>query len=140
MTLLRYMLDTNVISDIIRDPQGSVTEHVSRVGQSSLCISAIVVSELRFGVAKRGSDRLAELVEAIVSRVPVLPYDEGAAASYAAIRWDLERRGRPIGANDMLIAAHALAQGLTLVTSNTEEFSRVRDLKIENWTVKGKLQ
>lgn len=132
---LHFLLDTNIISDLIRNPRGVVGDRVESVGQSSICVSAIVASELRFGVAKHGSKRLGRLVETTLSHFPILAYDDAATAHYAAIRCDLERRGVPIGANDMLIAAHAASLGLTLVTRNTEEFSRVVDLKLENWAI-----
>ena len=133
MTSARYMLDTNVISDLIRNPEGRVQHAVSRVGIPSIAISSIVASELRFGYLKRGSDRLTQLVESMISRVEVMSYDDAASLHYARIRHTLQVSGRPIGPNDLFIAAHARALDLTLVTDNIREFSRVDGLKLENW-------
>jgi tRNA(fMet)-specific endonuclease VapC len=127
------MLDTNAVSDLIRAPDGAVQQNVSRVGTSVISISSIVASELRFGYLKRGSERLARLVESMMSRMEILPYDDNASVHYAKIRHALHVSGKPIGPNDLFIAAHARSLGLTLVTDNIREFSRVDGLKVENW-------
>ena len=133
MSVVRFMLDTNVISDLIRNPDGAVQRAVSRIGTPAISISSIVASELRFGYLKRGSDRLAQLVENMISRVEVVPYDDTASVHYARIRKALHASGRPIGPVDLFIAAHARSLDLTLVTNNIREFSRVDGLKLENW-------
>ncbi len=133
MTTLRYMLDTTVISDIIRDPQGATARQIGVVGERRLCLSAIVASEARFGARKRGSRRLTAQVDAVLGRLPIIPYDDAAARSYGDVRHDLEQRGLPIGATDLFIAAHAVSQSMILVTSNTREFERVRGLRVEDW-------
>lgn len=129
------MLDTNVISDLVRNPQGKAALHIARVGDAAVCTSIIVAAELRYGCAKSGSRRLSEAVEAVLGEIPVLPFDVPADAEYGAIRAVLESAGRPIGGNDLLIAAHARAAGATMVTANVAEFRPVRGLKVENWLV-----
>lgn len=138
MTPYRFMLDTNAISQIVRYPNGPFEAQVARVGENRLCVSAIVASEARYGVRKRGSIKLGNRVEAVLSRIAIIPYDADASLSYATVRLELERLGTPISANDLLIAAHALSKNLALVTSNTKEFRRVKGLEIEDWTEQGK--
>ena len=127
------MLDTNIVSELIRRPRGSIAGRAAGLEQGSLAISVIVAAELRYGVERRGSTRLARQLEAVLSALPTLPLAEPADRHYGMIRSELERRGRPIGHNDLLIAAHARALGATLVTKNVGEFSRVPDLKVEVW-------
>jgi tRNA(fMet)-specific endonuclease VapC len=129
----RYMLDTNIISDLIRNPQGSAAKRIAKVGEDSVCTSIIVAAELRYGCTRSGSKRLHDAVEDMLSEITVLPFDVPADAEYASIRSELETAGKPIGPNDLLIAAHACATGATLVTANVEEFKRVRGMKVENW-------
>jgi tRNA(fMet)-specific endonuclease VapC len=133
MTTPRYMLDTNIVSDLIRNPAGKAAKKLRKVGTDGLCVSIITSAELRFGAQKRGSSRLTDLVDQILGEIDILPLDLPADAEYARIRNDLERKGTPIGPNDLLIAAHACAVGATLVTGNAAEFKRVRGLKVENW-------
>lgn len=128
-----YLLDTNIISDVIRNPDGPAARRIEQVGPKELCTSIIVAAELRYGYAKKGSPRLLAKVEGILETIPVLPLDIPADAEYGSIRAELEAAGQPVGMNDLLIAAHANALGLTLVTDNTREFSRIRGLKVENW-------
>jgi len=129
----RYLLDTNIVSDLLRRPKGPVTRKIEQVGEDVVCTSVVVSAELRFGAAKKGSRRLQEHLEAILSALPVLPLELPADRHYADLRDHLQRLGTPIGPNDMLIAAHALAQDLTVVTANLAEFSRVPQLRVENW-------
>ena len=131
--MTRYMLDTNIISDLIKHPRGKAAKRIARVGETDVCTSIIVAAELRYGCAKRGSARLLKAVEVLLGEIPVLPFDVPADAEYGGIRAKLEAAGRPIGANDILIAAHAYATGATIVTANIEEFKRIRGLKVENW-------
>jgi tRNA(fMet)-specific endonuclease VapC len=128
-----YLLDTNIVSDLIRNPKGRVVERIAELGESAVATSVIVAAELRFGAAKRGSLQLSARVEAILGRLTVLPLSPPADTRYGQIRAALESDGTPIGGNDMLIAAHALAAGRTLVTANIKEFSRVAGLEIVNW-------
>jgi tRNA(fMet)-specific endonuclease VapC len=129
----RYMLDTNIISDLIRNPQGKAATRIARVGEDNICTSIIVAAELRYECARSGSKRLLKAVEDLLGEINVLPFDVPADAEYGGIRSELEAAGRPIGSNDMLIAAHAYATGATIVTANADEFKRIRGLRVENW-------
>lgn len=128
-----YLLDTNIISDVIRSPDGPAARRIEQVGPKKIFTSIIVAAELRYGCAKKGSPKLHAKVEGILATIPLLPMDIPADADYGGIRAELEAAGQPIGMNDLLIAAHAYALDLTLVTDNTREFSRIRGLKVENW-------
>ena len=128
-----YLLDTNILSDLIRNPAGRVKACIAERGEDKVCTSLIVVAELRFGALKKGSQRLSTQLEAVLGALEILPFDEPAELRYAEIRLALERAGKPIGGNDLLIAAHALALQLTLVTANEDEFRRVPGLTVENW-------
>jgi tRNA(fMet)-specific endonuclease VapC len=127
------MLDTNIISDLIRNPQGKAAKRIAKVGEDNICTSIIVAAELRYGCAKSGSVRLLRAVEDLLGEIKVLPFDVPADAEYGAIRSELEKAGKPIGGNDLLIAAHAHAAGATIVTANADEFKRIRGMKVENW-------
>jgi len=129
----RYMLDTNILSDLVRQPQGEIAQGIARVGEKAVCTSIIVASELRFAAAKRNSAKLAEQVEVILGAIDVRPFEAPADLEYARLRHHLEQAGTPIGPNDMLIAAHAIATDSILVTGNRSEFSRVPGLTVENW-------
>lgn len=128
-----HMLDTNILSDAIRNPFGAVAELIDKADKGSLCVSAIVASELRFGALRRGSTRLTYLVENSLARIAILSYEDQASHHFADIRSTLEKRGTPIGTTDLFIAAHARSLDLTLVTNNVREFSRVDGLRVENW-------
>lgn len=128
-----YLLDTNIISDMIRNPSGQVATRIEQIDPKAICTSVIVAAELRYGCAKKGSAKLLGRVESLLATIPVLPLDVPADTEYGGIRAELEIAGQPIGANDLLIGAHAYALGLTLVTDNAKEFSRIRGLTIENW-------
>jgi tRNA(fMet)-specific endonuclease VapC len=127
------MLDTNIISDLIRNPQGKAARRIAKVGEDNICTSIIVAAELRYGCAKSGSERLRKAVEELLGEIPVLPFDVPADAEYGGIRSKLEAAGKPIGSNDLLIGAHARATGATIVTANIDGFKRIRGLKVENW-------
>ena len=131
--MTRYMLDTNIISDLIKDPQGKAAKRIASAGEDAICTSIIVAAELRYGCAKSGSKRLLKAVEGILGEITVLPFELPADAEYGRIRSELEAAGEPIGGNDLLIAAHARATRTTIVTANTNEFKRVRGLIVENW-------
>ena len=129
----RYLLDTNIVSDLVHQPQGAVAKRIARVGESRVCTSIVVACELRYGAAKKDSPRLTAQLEAILQALPILPLEPDADRHYGEIRAALERAGRPVGANDLMIAAHARSAGLILVTRNTAEFSRVPGLKLADW-------
>lgn len=128
-----FMLDTNIVSELIRNPEGRAQSVAAEHGTPALTISSIVASELRFGYLKRGSRRLEKLVEELMARVEIVSFDDAASTHYARIRNVLQSVGTPIGSVDLFIAAHARSLGLTLVTDNIREFSRVDGLKLENW-------
>ncbi|SCD24229.1 hypothetical protein BR141012304_11825 [Brucella inopinata] len=127
------MLDTNIVSDLARNPHGPVAKHIARVGADAICVSIITACELRYGCAKKGSPRLLAQIEAILDSIEILPLDVPADTEYGGIRAELEADGKPIGPNDFLIAAHAYALGAVLVTANVGEFTRIRKLAVENW-------
>jgi len=130
-----FLLDTNIVSDLVRHPQGRIACKIAQTGEELVCTSIVVACELRFGAAKKGSARLTQQLEAILGPMLILPLEPDADRHYGALRAHLERIGQIIGANDMLIAAQALAHDLTLVTDNLGEFKRVPGLKITNWLV-----
>jgi tRNA(fMet)-specific endonuclease VapC len=130
---MRYLLDTNIVSDLIRNPQGRVAEHTREIGEQKVCTSIIVAAELRYGATRKASPRLTEQVEAVLGAMDVVPFEAPADAVYGMIRARLEKAGRPIGGNDLLIAAQAIALGYVLVTDNQKEFVRIEDLTCENW-------
>jgi tRNA(fMet)-specific endonuclease VapC len=130
---MRYLLDTNFVSDLVRNPQGRIAERIRQVGETQVCTSIIVSSELRYGAAKKGSLRLSTQLEAVLDVLEVLSFEAPADAAYGALRARLEQAGRPIGGNDLLIAAQAIALGYTVVTDNERELSRIEELPQENW-------
>jgi len=130
---LRYLLDTSILSDLIRAPQGTVARRISSAGEQTICTSIVVAAELRFGAEKSASRPLADRIDLILSALDVLPLESPADRHYGRIRQHLARQGTPIGPNDLLIAAHALTLDLTVVTANAREFSRVPGLRVENW-------
>jgi tRNA(fMet)-specific endonuclease VapC len=129
----RYMLDTNIISDLVKNPQGKAAQRIAKVGEDNVCTSIIVAAELRYGCAKSGSKRLLKVIEDLLGEIPVLPFDVPADTEYGGVRSELEAAGKPIGSNALLIAAHACAMGATIVTANADEFKRVKGLSVENW-------
>ncbi len=130
---MRYLLDTDIVSDLIRNPQGSIAHKIRTVGEQRVCTSIIVAAELRYGAAKRQSPRLTAQLEAVLGALEVLPYESPADVAYGALRARLEKASRPIGGNDLLIAAHALALGYTIVSDNEREFAGIPGLSHENW-------
>lgn len=130
----RYLLDTNIVSELVKNPRGSLAEKMLALGlENYSCTSIIVACELRYGAAKKQSPKLTFNVEQVLSSLPILPFQNTADVAYAMIRADLEGRGLPIGCHDLLIAAHAYSLDLIVVTANEREFSRISDLKVENW-------
>ena len=131
--MVRYLLDTNILSDVIKNPQNIVAKRIATMNNNEILTSIIVASELRYGAAKKGSIPLTERVNTILTYLTVMPLDIDADYHYGQLRMQLEARGEVIGANDLLIAAHALAIDAVLVTDNTKEFERIHGLKVENW-------
>jgi len=135
----RFMLDTDTCSYIMKRSHPLVLKRLQSVAVEDVCMSVVTKAELLFGVEL--SPRKAQDAAALAAFLPyveAIHLDEDAALHYAEVRADLKRRGTMIGANDLFIAAHARALGLTLVTNNVAEFERVRDLRIDNWTVPGR--
>jgi tRNA(fMet)-specific endonuclease VapC len=128
-----YMLDTNIVSDLIRRPQDRAATRMRDVGEAQVRTSIIVAAELRFGARKLASARQTDRVEAVLGVLEVVPFAAPADAVYGEVGARLEHAGTPIGGNDLLIAAHALALGDTIVTDSVGEFGRVEGLKVVNW-------
>ena len=132
--MTRYMLDTNTVSHLIRQ-HPALARRVVAASMASLCLSAITAGELLFGLAKRpDAVRLHRAVTELLRRVDVLPWDNDVARCYGGVRADTERRGRPLGPLDLLIAAHARSVGAVLVT-NDQAFGQVAGLAVEDWTL-----
>src|SRR6185437_580612 len=129
----QYLLDSNAVSDLVRNPGGAIAQRIGELGEARVATSVIVASEVRFGAEKKNSAKLTQQVKAVLASMEILAYSPPADVTYGELRAQLERQGRPIGALDLLIAAHALALNLTLVTGNLREFSRVPGLRVENW-------
>jgi tRNA(fMet)-specific endonuclease VapC len=132
----RYMLDTDTCSYIMKRSSQPVMKRLRAVPVTSVCMSVITKSELLYGVeVSPRQTQDATALQAFLPHVEVLEFPDDAAAHYAQIRADLKKRGQTIGANDLFIAAHARSLGLRLVTNNIAEFSRVKGLTLENWTL-----
>ena len=132
MTIL-YVLDTNIISALARNPRGSVAKHIAKVGADTVGVGVVTAAKLRYSCAKKKSRKPAAQIEVILGTLTVLALDVPTDAEYDGIRAELEAIGKTIGPNDILIAAHARALDAVLVTANEREFNRVRGLKVENW-------
>jgi tRNA(fMet)-specific endonuclease VapC len=130
---VQFLLDTNAVSDLIRNPQGKCAARIALVGERNVSTSIIVAAELRYGALKKNSLRLTRQLEAVLAVLSIAPFEAPADSIYARIRTKLEAAGKPIGGNDLLIASHALALNLTLITDNEREFARVDRLQLENW-------
>lgn len=129
----KYLLDTNIVSALLRYPSGPVGKRIDIEPDDAIVISLVVAGELRFGAERVGNAAFSARIAQVIELFPVLPLEAAADRAYAQIRASLEKMGKPIGANDLWIAAHALSLGLVLVTDNVREFERVKGLKIENW-------
>ncbi|MDO8774008.1 MAG: type II toxin-antitoxin system VapC family toxin [Burkholderiaceae bacterium] len=137
-----YLLDTNIISHMMKNPQGMVAQRIQQITENALssgnmaplCTSVIVQSELLYGLIRNPSARLRTAYDTTMKYIPVLALESTASAHYSQLRTALEAQGTPIGPNDTFIAAQTLALGYTLVTDNEDEFRRVVGLKVENWT------
>jgi len=131
---MKWMLDTNICIAIIRRQPEAALKRLRGKPIGQVGISSITLAELEFGAAKSQRSEQARLALAeFLLPLEVAPFDDVAAAAYGGVRSSLEKRGKPIGPLDTLIAAHALAQGAVLVTGNTREFAKVKDLPVENW-------
>ncbi|WP_413171520.1 type II toxin-antitoxin system VapC family toxin [Anabaena azotica] len=128
-----YLLDTNILSELIKHPRGVIFSKIQEVGEDKICTSIIVACESRFGARKKNSPKLIEKLEVILDSIEILPLIHPIEEYYAEIRTYLEQQGIPIGSNDLLIAAHAISLNLTVITNNVREFYRVPNLKVENW-------
>ncbi len=128
-----FLLDTNIVSDLVRRPQGRVAAKIAEIGEQQVATSIIVTAELRYGAAKKGSPRLSAQLEAVLGALDVMALEPPADVAYGDLRAALEKSGRLIGPNDLLIAAQSLALEMVLVTDNVGEFERVAGLKVENW-------
>ena len=128
-----FLLDTNIVSDLVKNPGGRAASRMAGIGDRSVTTNVIVAGEIRFGLLKKGSASLTERVEAVLRGIEILPLPPEVAATYGAIRLSLRSRGLPIGENDLWIAAQAQHLGAVLVTDNEREFRRVEGLAVENW-------
>ena len=131
--MFRYLLDTNVVSELVKEPNGPIAEKLREVGESTVCTSVIVACELRYGAAKSRSSALERRIDAVLRRLVVRPFAPPLDRVYANVHTELAKAGTPVGANDLLIAAHALDDDLTLVTRNAREFARVTGLRVVTW-------
>lgn len=129
----RYLLDTNIISHLIRYPNGPTLSHLESILPATACTSIVVAAEIQFGLKKKASRKLSRQAIQILSVMDILPLGSPVDEHYGDIRTHLAQIGQPIGGNDLFIAAHARSLDLVLVTDNIREFSRVPGLKVENW-------
>lgn len=135
---LRYLLDTSIISNLVREPHGRVASRITAAGEDTVCTSIVVASELRYGALKSDSSALMDRIDLLLRVMEVMPLEAPVDQHYAAVRHTLTRRGTLIGPNDLLIASHAMALNLTLVTANQREFRRVPGLRVENWLARAR--
>jgi tRNA(fMet)-specific endonuclease VapC len=133
-----FLLDTNIISAMIREPDGAASRVAQRKPIAQIMTSVIVAGEMRYGYSRKSAPTLAAKVEAALKRLVVAPMEASVSQVYALLRANLKQGGNLIGAHDLWIAAHALSLNATLVTNNMREFSRVPGLRIEDWTVEAK--
>ena len=129
----RYLLDTNILSDLMRQPRGRIASRIAEIGEAKICTSIIVAAELRYGAAKKGSAKLTGRVDAVLSVLDVVSLEAPVDTVYGALRARLEESGDLVGPNDLLIAAQTLSLDCVLVTDNEREFSRIPNLRLENW-------
>jgi tRNA(fMet)-specific endonuclease VapC len=132
-----FLLDTNIVWDLIRHPRGKIFEGIKRVGEAKICTSIVVAAELRFAAARKNSPPLTTQLETILGAIEVLALEAPVDATYRAIRNRLEQAGQRIGGNDLWIAAHALTLGYAVVTDHERAFSKVGGLRVQNWLRSG---
>ena len=130
---MKYLVDTDICIYVINERPRKVIERFQQAPVGDVAVSSITVAELAFGVAKTGSQRNRDALQAFLLPLEIVTFDLEAALTYGDVRAELEAKGKPIGPLDTMIAAHARALGLTLVTNNVREFKRVRGLTVENW-------
>jgi tRNA(fMet)-specific endonuclease VapC len=134
---MKYMLDTNIVSYLLRGQFASLEQRILNTAYDQVCISVITAGELAYGFARANPSRrlvgLPTKLNTLLQAILTQPLPAGAAAQYGQIRNALEKKGTPIGGNDLWLAAHALEEDLILVTNNTREFERVEGLRLENW-------
>jgi tRNA(fMet)-specific endonuclease VapC len=128
-----YLLDTNILTDLIKHPDGPVRKRIAEVGEENICTSIVVACALRFGARKKNAPALTKRIEQLLQTIEVLPLAEDVDRTYAKVRTALEKKGRSIGANDLLIGAHALNERCVWVTHNGSEFAPIAGLKIDDW-------
>lgn len=131
---MRYMLDTSIVAFAKNNRPEIVLERMRRFDPGNLCVSAVTLAELEYGVFNSSNPERNQLALTLfLANIDIIPFDDDAAVEYGRIRADLRRKGTPVGANDLMIAAHAKSLGMTLATNNTREFSRVEGLMLEDW-------
>jgi len=130
---MRYLLDTNILSDLIKNPHGKAARHIRMLKPGAIYTSTIVAGELHYGSNKKNSPLLRQRIHDLLAVIPVLSLEHDCALVYGKMRALLDSKGTPIGLHDLWIAAHAMTAGMILVTHNTREFSRVQGLAIEDW-------
>ena len=133
MEFCRYLLDTNIVSHLIRSPQGPILNRLESILPATVCTSIVVSAEIHFGLKKKASEKLIRQAMRVLSVMDILPLESPVDEHYGDIRTYLHHSGQPICGNDLIIAAHARSMGLILVTDNIREFSRVPGLSVENW-------
>lgn len=129
---MKYLLDTNILSDMMKQPAGVIAQRIREVGQDEVFTNVIVIAEVEYGIEKKQSRRLRAQLEGIRPSLTILPLTQPADKHYAAVRVATEQQGRTIGQNDLLIAAHALALDAVVVTDD-RAFLRMPGVRVENW-------
>ena len=130
---MRFLLDTNILSHMMRDPHGVVTRKIAEVGEKNVFTSVLAIAEIRFGIQKTGSKRLAKELAWLQPHIKAEPWTAAAELHYATIRVAIEAMGLPVGQIDMLLGAQASAAGATFVTDNEKHFRHMPGVKVENW-------
>ncbi len=134
---MSYMLDTNICIYLIKKQPEHVCNHFKSIRVGEICISSVTLAELMYGVEKsQHHEKNRVALEEFILPLDIMPFDDDSARQYGRIRSELQKKGTPIGALDMMIASHALRLNMTLVTNNVSEFSRVPHLNIENWAIR----
>jgi tRNA(fMet)-specific endonuclease VapC len=132
---MEYMLDTNICIYLIKQKPAKVLRHFKTHSVGDIGISSITLAELRFGIEKSQQvEKNRQALNEFIMPLEIASFDEKAAENYGKIRSLLEKEGRPVGSMDMLIGAHALSLGVTLVTNNTNEFKQIKNLKVADWS------
>jgi tRNA(fMet)-specific endonuclease VapC len=129
----RLLLDTNILSELIKDPHGDVAERVLKAGPDNVCTSIIAAAEVRYGALRKNSVRIRRKAEELLAEIQVLPFDQPADVEYGKLRTALEAAGKPLAANDLLTAAHANALGATVVTADAGFKHAERLVRVLTW-------